>query len=252
LPYLEILELSNLPKVTKIDRGICGGKGAFPRLEYMAISIMEGLEEWNTTYSGEDGVESFMFPTLEKLIVLGCPRLRLKPCPPKCRKWIISSSSQVISSLEEVQTSRSHRSNNSTPPTTTKLTIEGSHSHNSFRLFHHFPALQKLKLSCRELTSLPEGIQQLSSLESLTLAWCDSIRALPEWLNDMSSLKRLHIMGCGSIKSLPSCIQKLPNLEHLVIDCNQELKQWCQSGENEANLAHINVVSSPPDKIYCS
>ncbi|CAL4990675.1 unnamed protein product [Urochloa decumbens] len=240
LPYLQTLRLWNLPRVTKIDWGICGGKEAFPRLKEFSVYRMKGLEEWNTTYSAEDGVENFMFPLLDKLDVDKCPRLRLKPCPPKCRKWIIYDSDQVISSLEELQTS-SHRSN-STPPTTTSLTIEHSRCH-SFRLFHHFPALQELAFYvCQELTSLPEGIQQLSSLESLKLAWCHSITALPEWLSDISSLKRLVIQGCGSIKSLPSCITKLPNLEQIVIDCNQELKQWCESGENKAKLAHINVI----------
>ncbi|CAL4990931.1 unnamed protein product [Urochloa decumbens] len=241
LSYLQTLCLWNLPRVTKIDRGICGGKGAFPRLAYIKVALMEGLDEWNTTYSGEDGVEDFMFPVLDVLDVYTCPWLRLKPCPPNCREWTIGQmSDEVISSLEEVQTS-SHFCN-STPPATTRLTIERSQCH-SFRLFHHFPALQESKFSeCRELTSLPEGIQQLSSLESLELDWCESISALPEWLSDMSSLKRLVIRSCTSIKSLPSCIQKLPNLEQLVIAYNQKLKQWCESGENKAKLAHINVI----------
>ncbi|CAL4990932.1 unnamed protein product [Urochloa decumbens] len=240
LPYLQTLRLWDLPRVTKLDRGICGGKGAFPRLANFKVGCMEGLKEWNTTYSDEDGVEDFMFPMLDILYVYDCPRLSLKPCPPKCRQWTIEDSDQVISSLEKVQTSI-HRCN-STPPTTTRLTIEHSQCH-SFRLFHHFPALQELTFSnCEELTNLPEGIQQLTSLESLELRWCDSISALPEWLSDISSLKRLVIMGYTRFKSLPSCIQKLPNLEQLVIHANQELKHWCESEENKDKLAHINVI----------
>ncbi|RCV09239.1 hypothetical protein SETIT_2G011300v2 [Setaria italica] len=238
LPYLEDLCLQNLPKVTKIDRDICGGKGAFPRLTKFTVAHMDGLKEWNTTCPGEDGVEEFMFPMLEELRVDDCPKMRLKPCPPKCRRFSISSSDQVISSLEEVQTS-SHRWNST--PTTTNLFI-GRSKHDTFRLFHNFPALQTLDLSgCSNLTSLPEGIQQLSSLQELTCD--DSISPLPEWLSDISSLKRLVIDDDGSFKSLPACIQHLTNLQELVINRNnKELQQWCESEENKAKLAHINIM----------
>jgi len=142
LPCLERLRLWFLPKVAKIDRGFFGGKGAFPRLARFALDCMHGLEEWNTTFPGEDGVEEFMFPMLDELYVNECPRLRLKPCPPKCRRCTIRESDQVISSLEEVQTN-SRCCNRSTP--TTSLAIRHS-QHQSWSLFHHFPALQELEL----------------------------------------------------------------------------------------------------------
>ncbi|XP_062195225.1 putative disease resistance protein RGA1 [Phragmites australis] len=101
LPNLARLFLHMLPGITKIDRDFCRGKGAFRRLTDVMISMMEGLEEWNTTYSGEDGVEELMFPMLDELEVLDCPRLRLKPCPPTFRECLIWTSNRVISSLEE-------------------------------------------------------------------------------------------------------------------------------------------------------
>jgi Leucine-rich repeat (LRR) protein len=236
LQYLRMLYLNDLPNIKKIDRGICGGKGAFPRLAKLFIVSMRGLEEWNTTYTGEDGMEEFMFPMLDFLDIRYCPRLRLNPCPPKCRKWLIIDSDQVIPSLEEVQTI-SHRCNST--PTTTSLDISNN-EHHSFRLFHHFPGLQELEFfECPNLTSLPEGIEQLSSLQSLELVNCDRISALPEWLSNISSLKKLVIRGCTSIVSLPACIQQLTNLQKLLVERNQELQQWCHSEENKATLAHI-------------
>ena len=245
---LESLFLSCAPGITKIDSGFCGGAGAFPRLKRVDVSDMDGLEEWNTTYIGEAGVEEFMFPVLERLEVSWCPRLRLKPCPPNSKSLVIRTSDQVISSLEEIETS-SHYVRNSTP--TTRLLIHVS-QRQSFRLFHHFPALQHLQLGkCPNLGSLPEGIRHLSSLQSLALRSCDSISALPEWLSDISSLKELHICECTSIKSLPQCIQQLTNLQKLVIYGNQELRQWCESEENKAKLAHIKeIVSSQLKCIY--
>jgi len=245
---LESLSLKRAPGITKIETVICGGKGAFPRLKCVDVYDMDGLEEWNTTYIGEAGVEEFMFPLLEEFKVSSCPRLRLKPCPPNSKSLVITNSDQVISSLEEVETS-SYYLRNST--LTTSLNIKRS-KHQSLRLFHHFPALQQLDLEgCHNLGSLPEGIRQLSSLQSLSLRWCHSISALPEWLSDISSLKELRIGGCTSIKSLPQCIQQLTNLQKLVIRRNQELRQWCESEENKAKLAHISdIVSSQLKCIY--
>ncbi|CAN6214195.1 unnamed protein product [Urochloa humidicola] len=239
LPYLESLDLWSLPSVIKIDGGICGGKGAFPRLAKFTVGFMKGLEEWNTTYPGEDGVEEFMFPMLDVLIVCSCERLRLKPCPPKCRKCLIENSDQVISSLEEAQIG-SHHCDSTQTTSNLAINISGCHR---FKLFHHFPALQELRFSaCSKLISLPEGIQQLSSLQSLELYSCNSILALPDWLSDISSLKRLTIRYCWSIKSLPPYIQQLTNLQELSIHGNQELRQWCESEENKGKVAHINHI----------
>jgi hypothetical protein len=205
---------------------------------------MQGLEEWNTTYTGEDGtVEEFMFPMLDTLLLLDCPKLRLKPCPPKCQKLSICKSDQVISSLEELDISN--------PTPTTRLGISGSQL-DGCHIFQHFPALEELQFSfCTNVMSFPECVKQLSSLKSLLLYWCDSISALPEWLSDISSLEKLVIMECGSIKSLPLCIQQLTNLQKLHIRGNKELQQWCESKENKAKLAHIKFkVSSPPNCFY--
>ncbi|XP_021317837.1 putative disease resistance protein RGA1 [Sorghum bicolor] len=262
LPNLEILSLSKLSSIKKIDREFCGGKGAFRRLSNFFIEKMEGLEEWNTTYSVEDGVEEFMFPVLDSLTIQYCPRLRLKPCPPTFHECIIYSSDQVISSIEEVDKTSHHCSSSSraikldliesghscksirvchhcAPSRAVKLDLEiGSES---IRLFHHFPLLRELRISGYELTSVPESMRRLASLEMLELEWCDGISALPEWLDELSSLKSLVISGCKSIKSLPPCIQHLTKLQKLHIRNNQQLKEWCESEENKTKLAHINV-----------
>jgi hypothetical protein len=70
LRHLESLYLDSLSSLTEIYRGICGSKGAFPRLAKLELHGMEGLEEWNTTYTGEDGtMEELMFPMLDELRV---------------------------------------------------------------------------------------------------------------------------------------------------------------------------------------
>ncbi|GJN10487.1 hypothetical protein PR202_ga28585 [Eleusine coracana subsp. coracana] len=238
LANLEWLHLENCPRVTKIDKDFCRGEGAFHRLSKCSLHDMEGLDEWITTYSAKNGVEEFMFPMLDELAIEGCPRLRLKPCPPAFRKCTIERSDLVISSLEEV--SKNGRITYSTPSTMLWVQISDS---SSLQVFHHFPALQDLKISvCPCLTSLPCSMQNLVSLQSLELYVCNNISALPEWLGNLSSLKFLNINQCNSLKFLPLCIEKLTSLQKLRVVGNQELKQWCESEENKKKLAHISHI----------
>ncbi|KAL6842296.1 hypothetical protein ACP4OV_027944 [Aristida adscensionis] len=239
LPNLKTLNLIDLPSITKIDRDFCGGNRAFRQLSRLWMWRMEGLEEWNTTYSGERGVEEFMFPVLDELGISNCPRLRIKPCPPMFRECEIEKSDQVIASLEELDTSFHVSSTRST-----KLAV-GQSMCQSLRLFHHFPAIQELKLECFDLVSWPEGIRHLTSLRSLHLSMCGRISimpGLPEWLGELSSLRSLSIVGCYSIESLPPSIHRLTKLQNLIIRQNTKLKQWCESEENKKILAHINNI----------
>jgi len=240
LPHLEELLLKELPGIKRIDREFCGGKGAFRRLSSFQVLYMFGLEEWNTTYCVEDGVEEFMFPVLDRLEIQYCSRLRLKPCPPTFRECLIYESDQVISSLEEVD-KISHHCSSSSPAIKLDLTGLG-YDCQSIRLFHHFPLLRELTISGDHLTNVPESMRHLTSLESLTLQCRYSISALPEWLGDLSSLKSLVIIGCYSIKSLPACIQQLTKLQTLEISGCTELEKWCESEENKTKLAHISNV----------
>ncbi|CAL5052286.1 unnamed protein product [Urochloa decumbens] len=243
LPNLKKLSLKRLPRTTRIDKDLCGGGGGFHRLSSFSLLDMEGLEEWNTTCPGEDGVEVFMFPMLDKLQIKKCPRLRLKPCPPTFRECEIHTSDQVISSLGEVD-NVSHLSSASTRSTNLALGGCFAPDCHSFRLLRHFPALQELILSyCYDLTGLPESMRHLSSLQSLRLAICGQISALPEWLGDLSSLRSLTIDGCPRIKSLPPCLHQRNKLQKLYIAYNRELKKWCQSEENMMKLAHIDEIT---------
>ncbi|TVU05792.1 hypothetical protein EJB05_48975, partial [Eragrostis curvula] len=232
LRNLENLFLEGLCCVRVIDRDFCGGKEAFCRLSVLSMERMEGLEEWNTTYCIEDGIEEYMFPVLDHLQVVDCPRLRLRPCAPTPRAWIIEKSDQVITSLEEIR-NISHLSY--TP--STRLIVRES-SCQSLSLFHHFPTLENLEISkCPYLRSLPESMRHLVSLRSLELYDCERVSTLPDWLDDLSSLGSIIINGCKNIKFLPSCIQKLKRLQKLRVDW--ELKQWCESEVNKTWRTYI-------------
>jgi Leucine-rich repeat (LRR) protein len=136
---------------------------------------------------------------------------------------------------------RNDRLNYSAPSTMLGIRISDNWS---VGLFHHFPALQELKISvCPYLMSLPLSMQNLTSLQSLEIYVCNNIAALPDWLGDLSSLKLLIINQCNSIKFLPPCIEQLTKLQKLQIVGNLELKQWCES-EEKKKLAHIIQIVS--------
>lgn len=88
-------------------------------------------------------------------------------------------------------------------------------------------------VSC-PLEFLPGGMRRLSFLRSLTLSYCDRLAALPGWIGDLKSLVKITIEGCKSLKSLPQL-----SLQDLLIDCNDELHGWIESGVNKAMFAGI-------------
>ncbi|XP_071681136.1 uncharacterized protein [Lolium perenne] len=202
-----------------------------PNLKHLVLRGMANLEEWTTSHSsGEDHV-------LEQLEIHDCPLLRLKPLPSKVKKWLISNSDNVLSSLEEC----------------TEVSVKKSKVPlYKWRLLQHFPGLTGLHIKGSvDLIGSPEVIQHLSCLESLTLEdkyleelpkwlnennWqltklqlegCSSIASLPHWLGELTSLKILGLWGCAVLSSLPESIQQLTRLKILHITACLKLNRVC-------------------------
>jgi len=66
--------------------------------------------------------------------------------------------------------------------------------------------------------------------------------SLPEWLGELNSLESFDIIFCQGIRSLPDSIQQLDKLQHIFICENPALKEWCELEENKMKLAHIRDV----------
>ena len=90
----------------------------------------------------------------------------------------------------------------------------------------------------RQRSTLPEGLQRIPSLQSLTIM---SVESLPEWLGDMTSVQQLRIILCSALGSLPSSFQRLTNLRELYIEECPQLEKRCkkETGEDWQNIAHI-------------
>jgi Leucine-rich repeat (LRR) protein len=166
LRNLQELTLGGMDNVTEIEQGFCGGAGAFPRLEKFCLRSMENLEVWNTMHYGNGGAKEFMFPNLVELSICGCPKLRLKPCPPQAKRWEIDNSDSVLSSWGEGEACAS----SSAVLTEMTLTVKSSKVPlDHWRLLHHLPAITELSIICCVdlVCNYPNIIRGLSSIRSL-------------------------------------------------------------------------------------
>ncbi|XP_040384578.1 putative disease resistance protein RGA1 [Oryza brachyantha] len=230
LPNLQELVLQKMPAIKKIDADLCGGARSFPSLRKFILSDMENLEEWSTTYScGESFVNQFMFPNLQVLETRDCPKLRLKPCPPRAVKWDIWSSDNAILSWGERET-RSSADSTISCPVSYLVVIFCKVPLHQWRLLHHLPSLPSLSInSCNDLTSSPEISQELSSLRYLTLHG-NYEAELPKWLGELTSLQQLWISSkYPELKASQESIAQLTSLQSLYLtSCEtiETLPQW--------------------------
>ncbi|KAL2920520.1 putative disease resistance protein RGA4 [Bienertia sinuspersici] len=95
-----------------------------------------------------------------------------------------------------------------------------------------------------KMTSLPKGMQCLTSLKELYLWDCKNLKALPEWITCLSSLEFLDISKCPVMKSLPEVMPQLTSLQRLYIKRCPELQERCKEpdGEDRPKIQHIPHV----------
>lgn len=267
LPTLQKLVMGGMDSTLTIEEGFCcAGPGAFPLLQELQLCQMENLEVWNTTYScgqNNEDVQEFMFPNLRELLIRDCPKLRLKPCPPKTVGWKIENSDNVLSSWDEegdidlaalfpsrkefkklwegktkvpaacsAQFEKCRKpgaSYNACPERvevkSSKLPLE------KWRLFRHLLPTYDLRISCCTYAtsgSSQEIIQGLAFIESLCLE-DDAQSELPNWLGELTSLETLEISKYPGLEAPLDGMKQLTHLRKLsLINCRSmsALPQW--------------------------
>uniref|UniRef100_A0A453ACF3 Uncharacterized protein n=4 Tax=Aegilops tauschii subsp. strangulata TaxID=200361 RepID=A0A453ACF3_AEGTS len=228
-PNLQRLVLRRMARITTIDAGALSGGNieAFTRVSKFTIDDMVNLKE-------------FKFAAVDELAIQKCPLLSFGSLPPRAHRLLISDSDQVMSSsvraIDGVE-------GPSSP--VTELVVETCNLPlGDWSLLHHLPGLCSLTINnCYSLTSSPEIISALSSLQSLCFSQChEPMESLPAFLCDLTSLQQLAIDECHGIQSLTEdMLAKLTGLKALYIwDC-PELKKWCETEENKQKLAPIRI-----------
>ncbi|KAJ9160438.1 hypothetical protein P3X46_025839 [Hevea brasiliensis] len=94
--------------------------------------------------------------------------------------------------------------------------------------------------------SLPDQLQCLTALNSLSIWDFNGVEALPEWLGNLSSLQSLEIWNCKNLKYLPTAtdMQRLSKLRNLRIAYCSFLGANCAKGRGSEwpKISHIPDV----------
>ncbi|XP_034899579.1 putative disease resistance protein RGA4 [Populus alba] len=245
IPYLEELSIMGLDDLEYIDSEGVGGKGVpmfFPSLKRLYIESCFRLKGWWKRWSRdemnddsdestiEEGLIMLSFPRLSSLSIGVCPNLTSMPLFPTLDEdlYLDGTSSMPLQQ-------------------TMKMTSPVSSS--SF-----FRPLSKLKSlymhSIDDMESLPEvGLQNLSSLQWLSIMACSRLKSLPLPDQGMHSLQKLEFTFCQELKSLSESesqgtIPYLPSLQELIIiGCSGRTTRWGKKREEEwPNIKHIPYI----------
>jgi hypothetical protein len=213
LPTLTRMEMRDIPNCKVIPP-----MDQLPNLDKLVLSNMASLEEWNTSYSsGQKCV-------IKYVEIHDCPKLRIKPLPPRASSLKISNSDSVLSSWGEY----TGASTTSSYPVKTTLIVEQYKvPMHQWRLLQHLPGLAILEITgVGDLTGSLEVIQHLSSLPSLSLS---EQQEIPKWVGELTSLHELKISWCSGLTELHDNMRQLTELHSLELEhCNNiaSLPYW--------------------------
>ncbi|CAJ2652579.1 unnamed protein product [Trifolium pratense] len=206
LPFLKQLSLGDMDKVryVDIDESHDGARvGVFPSLEKLSLLGLPNLECLLAMQKGG------MFLRLSDLTICGCPKLVL-PCLPSLKDLtVIGCNNELLRPI-----SCFHG--------LTTLLLSGGNKMTSLPegMLRGLTCLQTLIVTnFPKLKELPNEPLSLA-LERLEISRCGDLESLPEQiLEGLQSLRTIEISSCG-LRSLPECIRDLASLEVLTIsDC---------------------------------
>uniref|UniRef100_A0A0E0DPD5 Uncharacterized protein n=1 Tax=Oryza meridionalis TaxID=40149 RepID=A0A0E0DPD5_9ORYZ len=265
LTNLQELTLRSMPSISKIDGDICGGSEPFLQLIKFTLDSMETLEEWRTSYN-DHGDKVFVFPSLQELEILDCPKLKLKLYEPRAFQRKISNSDNIVTSCGGGQYTGPSSSSSST-------TLDVQHCKvplDQWTLLCHLPALHELRIyecddltcsspeiieslsfikqitvECQDMVELPASLCQFKSLPKLILWKCLKLKSSPESMKHLTSLKSLWMVGCSSMTSLPEGLGHLTSLMELNISDCPHLKSLPESIQLLPMLEVVKVSYCP-------
>ncbi|KAK3122159.1 hypothetical protein QOZ80_8BG0665870 [Eleusine coracana subsp. coracana] len=104
-------------------------------------------------------------------------------------------------------------------------------------------SLEELDISrCRSVVALPSDLGGLANLRNLYVLGCDLLNTLPDGMEDLTSLEALTIKECPCIEEFPrGLLQRIPALKSLTIGGCPGLQIRCRQGGE-----YIDLVSSIP------
>ncbi|KAH0463356.1 hypothetical protein IEQ34_007938 [Dendrobium chrysotoxum] len=246
LPFLNALQLSNMPKVKWLESKYNGNDKyhAFPLLEFLYIKKLKALEDWfEAGVAAEDGC---LFPCLIELALQDCRKLKELPSlPPKLE----------MLQIEKTGWTTLNFCSNSNPIPLRSLHVYHCPNITSLPLADEIARLAVLRYlgikNCPNLISLGryrgvettnnchlilnyltisdpsvllmEPLRSIASLKKLCIEDNDELVSLPneaeQWfLKVRSSLSELRFSSLKSLESLSSSLESLSSLQKLSIE----------------------------------
>ncbi|KAL2945249.1 putative disease resistance protein RGA1 [Bienertia sinuspersici] len=101
-----------------------------------------------------------------------------------------------------------------------------------------------------KMVNLPKGLQYLTSLQSLSIEWCQGLEEPGECLGFLTSLKSLQFTNCLFMKALPECIGFLTSLQYLRLE-SYKLKSLPESMRRLTSLTTLDIFGSNELKERC-
>ncbi|KAJ1256304.1 hypothetical protein BS78_K051400 [Paspalum vaginatum] len=95
LRNLRYLHIKDMPVLINLEMGLSGGPESLGKLTHLKLEALN-LKELSILLSANNENPCFMFPTLEELSILSCPKLVFRPSLPKCVKYVIKESNMVL------------------------------------------------------------------------------------------------------------------------------------------------------------
>ncbi|XP_038688507.1 putative disease resistance protein RGA3 [Tripterygium wilfordii] len=118
--------------------------------------------------------------------------------------------------------------------------------------------IQDIELSLRtlilgylpKLLTLPQWLQKSSNtLHCLTIGGCENFSSLPDWLQNFSSLRKIEIEDCPEMLSLPEGMHCLIALKVLRIrECPALCERYKKGGEDWNKIAHVTEIDLDEDE----
>ncbi|XP_075634494.1 putative disease resistance RPP13-like protein 1 [Castanea sativa] len=214
LPSLQDLFVFGFDEVVTVDADFYGSGSytitPFQSLKILSFKAMSKWEEWSP-YHGEGEDEGGVFPSLQELYLVECPKLSgslPKDLPSLTKLWICECE-QLESSLP-------------TAPSIRELQLVNC---NDALLKELPPALHKLMVvGFENLESLPEGVMDHNHyVEALFIGEFPVLKSLPRGgLSSPTTLKHLFIRNCKEVEfPMYPCYSSLEQLE-IEDSCNSQ------------------------------
>ncbi|KAD3336370.1 hypothetical protein E3N88_31889 [Mikania micrantha] len=214
LPSLKKLKVYNMDGLKSVGSeflGLASNGVAFPSLEVLSFSCMEGWEKWSTR-----GGKSNMFPCLREIYMSYCEKLdevTIESIPSLQVLHVEGCSETVLKSMVGVSSS------------IVRLTVR------------YIRGLTKLYV---------DVLGHLEKVDDLSISNCDELTHI--WNSEVAckillKLKNLEVKECKQLLSLGET--KMPSITNLVIDSCESLKGYnCPSSINNLNIFNCHSLKS--------